>query len=172
MRKGHDLIAVLTTGSLRSYCPVSDPVGFDRDDAVSTFRTRWRRCDRSQPGFTRFQTRNFGLGWIDAYQLAHSGKTTVATVTNLEPENHDGCQYAYTVASHTYTRSEETCGTGHQLGDRFAIIYLPGTPSVATMSSPDTALRGQILFNLLVPTLAAGVVVAGRKRRTSKLGRR
>src|SRR5665647_3209539 len=25
IRKGHDLIAVLTTGSLRSYCPVSDP---------------------------------------------------------------------------------------------------------------------------------------------------
>src|SRR5665811_1550366 len=24
IRKGHDLIAVLTTGSLRSYCPVSD----------------------------------------------------------------------------------------------------------------------------------------------------
>jgi hypothetical protein len=115
----------------------------------------------------------FGLGWIDAYQLAHSGKTAVATVTKLEPQNHDGCQYAYTVADHTYARSEETCGTGHQLGDRFAIVYLPATPSVATMSSPGTALRGQILFNLLVPTLAAGVVVvAGRRRRTSKPGRR
>ena len=108
----------------------------------------------------------FGLGWIDAYQLAHSGKITVATVTKLEPQNHDGCQYAFTVADHTYTRSEEGCGTGHQLGDRFAIIYLPTTPSVATMSSPGAALRGQILFNLLVPTLAAGVVGAGRRRRT------
>lgn len=119
----------------------------------------------------------FGLGWIDAYQLAHSGKTTDATVTKLEPQNHDGCQYAYTVADHTvadhtYARSEETCGTGHQLGDRFAIIYLPATPSVATMSSPGTALRGQILFNLLVPTLAAGVVGAGRRRRKGKPGRR
>lgn len=114
----------------------------------------------------------FGLGWIDAYQLAHSGKTTVATVTKLEPQNHDGCQYAYTVADHTYARSEETCGTGHQLGDRFAIIYLPATPSVATMSSPSDALRGQILFNLLVPTLAAGVVGAGRRRRKGNQGRR
>ena len=114
----------------------------------------------------------FGLGWIDAYQLAHSGKTTVATVTKLEPQNHDGCQYAYKVADHTYTRSEETCGTGHQLGDRFAILYLPATPSVATMSSPDTELRNQILLNLFVPTLFAGVIGAERRRRKGKPGRR
>jgi hypothetical protein len=114
----------------------------------------------------------FGLGWIDAYELAHSGKTTVATVTKLEPQNHDGCQYSYTVADNTYARSEETCGTGHQLGDRFAILYLPATPSVATKSSPGPALRGQILFNLLVPTLAAGVIGAGRRRRKDELGRR
>src|ERR1035437_3918158 len=45
IRKGHDLIAVLTTGSLRSYCPVSDPWADTElgSDASSSFRVRTPR---------------------------------------------------------------------------------------------------------------------------------
>src|ERR1035437_7752514 len=52
LRKGHDLIAVLTTGSLRSYCPVSDPLRtpVDRGEPIpQSGRRPSRPCHARDP---------------------------------------------------------------------------------------------------------------------------
>jgi len=104
----------------------------------------------------------FGHSWIDAYRLAHDGKTTSGVITKLLPEKHDGCEYAYVVNGRTYTHSDETCGASRRLGDQLEVTYVAATPSVATALGKGTVLSDYIGFSLLLTALFGFAV--GRRR--------
>lgn len=101
-----------------------------------------------------------GPGWLTLNALAHEGQQTSATVVRLEPNNHNGCAYAYVVQGHPYTGSDSLCGGGRQVGDPLPITYVAADPASSTSSSPAPAdaLRTSLIFWLLFSTvLAVGV---------------
>jgi hypothetical protein len=102
-----------------------------------------------------------GRGWVNTIELADHGVRVAATVVKLEPGNHGGCQYTYSVDSHSYTKSDERCGETRQVGDRILITYVPSHPAVSTADSPGGNLRNALLINTGVPTLFA--IVIGRR---------
>jgi len=108
-------------------------------------------------------------GWIAWYRLHSDGRTTAATITQLNPTNHNGCRYAYSVASRSYTHSEEGCADDHLLGDVISVTYSPSDPAFATVDDPLDRLRTALIVNLLVPTAAAigiaGIVLQSRRKR-------
>ena len=102
------------------------------------------------------------------YQLARNGRTTIGTVTALQPSNHDGCTYEYQVAHSTYSRSEETCGTNHTVGSSIRVTYLPGHPGTATARNASSTFWEALLFVLGAPSLLALLVFFGVRRRLTR----
>src|SRR5450755_2058273 len=110
----------------------------------------------------------FGHSWINAYRLAHDGKTTTGVITKLLPEKHDGCEYAYVVNGRTYSHSEETCGASRRLGDHLEITYIAATPSVATALGKGTVLWDYIAVTLLLTSLF-GFALCRRRHSNTEL---
>jgi Protein of unknown function (DUF2510) len=102
------------------------------------------------------------------FELARSGRTTIGTVTGLQPSNHDGCTYEYQVARSTYSRSEATCGTGRTVGSSVTVTYLPGHPGTATTRNAVSTFWEALLFVLGAPTLLALLVFFGVRRRLKR----
>jgi hypothetical protein len=108
----------------------------------------------------------FGLGWPNTIRLAEGGRSAVGTVVRLQPHNHDGCVYSYTVGVREYTNSYEGCGAKHLLGAPLAITYLPNHPKVSVPGSAGAVFRRWLLITLLAPTgFAAATFIALRIRR-------
>ena len=100
--------------------------------------------------------------------LTHEGLQTTATVLRLEPNNHNGCAYAYVVQGGRYTGSDEGCGGGRKVGDPLTITYVPADPASSTSSSPADALRVAVVLNLLLSTVAAVLAGLGLTRRAGR----
>jgi hypothetical protein len=103
-----------------------------------------------------------GLGYVDSYRLAHHGQRIAATVIKLEPHNHAGCQYSYTVAGRNHTASASACADNQKVGDEILVSYLPTDPSVSALGYPEGEFRTHVLLNVFVPLLFA-VLVSGRR---------
>jgi len=90
-------------------------------------------------------------GWLKWYELSHSGQGVQATITQLQPENHQTCFFRYTVDAHEYEGSDQGCHS--EIGRAVAITYLPADPTFATIASPNK----QLAFLLLAPALLSGL---------------
>jgi Protein of unknown function (DUF3592) len=112
----------------------------------------------------------FGKGWVDSYRLAHDGRQIAATVVKLEPDNHAGCEYSYSVDGRTHTHSIPGCPDNPQVGDHIVVTYDPSHPSDSTLGSPSGQLRTQALIAILVPTVFAALI--GRRGIVALLQRR
>jgi hypothetical protein len=86
-------------------------------------------------------------GWVDWYHLANSGQVAVATVTQLEPENHQSCLFSYAIGSHVYASSAGGCAV--PAGQRVVVTYLPSDPSFVSLQSP----REQFTFLVSAPII-------------------
>jgi hypothetical protein len=103
--------------------------------------------------------------WLAWYHLASSGQATQAIITGLQPENHQGCSFQYTVNSRKYEGSEGGCHTS--IGQSVQAIYLPSEPSFVTLKSPQSELILQILSAVILSALA-GAVSAWQVHRRSR----
>lgn len=109
----------------------------------------------------------FGSGWGDLSLLAHDGQRTTATVSELEPNNHNGCKYRFSIGGHSYTGSQERCADSLRVGDSVPVTYLPSNPSVSTTGTAGSRLRRALLITFLAPTalaVFAGFLGAGMSR--------
>lgn len=107
---------------------------------------------------------------LTVYRLVQQRKTATATatVTRLDRQNHNGCDYAYSVGSHRYEGSEEGCAQNHHVGDTLPVFYLLAKPSASTPTPPRELLRTGVLFSAIAPSilaLFAGFGTARRNRR-------
>ncbi len=118
-------------------------------------------------GFLALTSWAGAASWPDAIQLARHGERTVATIVKLEPANHGGCEYSYSVGAKHYSRSTGACNG--IVGSPVFVTYLPERPSVSYVGAPGAALRKQVLVGLGVPTLLAALlaIVVWRSRRAS-----
>ena len=107
-----------------------------------------------------------GNGWPARIQLARHGKTTIATIVRLEPQNHNGCVYEFVVDGESYSHSAEACDSG--VGSGMVVTYLPDRPSVSESGRPDSGLRNALIIGLGVPTLFATVTAIAVARSRSK----
>lgn len=109
-----------------------------------------------------------GPGWLTLNRLVHEGLQTTATVVRLEPNNHNGCTYAYVIQGRRYTGSDEGCGGGRKVGDPLTVTYVPADPASSTSSSPGDALRVSVVLSLLLSTVIAGLRLTRRAGRPQR----
>jgi hypothetical protein len=105
--------------------------------------------------------------WESAYELSTHARTTPGTVTNVYPNDHDGCSYAFTVGESTYSKREGRCGTDHKPGDSLAVTYVPSHPQWNTSGTGRTAVVNLLAIQVGAPTLMASLLTLaiGRQRR-------
>jgi hypothetical protein len=104
---------------------------------------------------------NAGPGnWLTLYRLATNGIETEGKVITIRPENHNACEFAYTVGGRSYSHWE---GCHLAEGEISALVYLPSDPSVAIVRSAREDLDATIFvpFGMAV---AAGVIAAVQQR--------
>jgi hypothetical protein len=92
----------------------------------------------------------------DLIRIETSGATTTGVVTGFDANNHQECEYAYTVAGRRYAASGNGGRTSADklLGAPVAVTYLPSRPSVSEDGSPTADLRNFAFFSLGLATLA------------------
>lgn len=104
---------------------------------------------------------NLGPGnWLALYRLTTIGIETEGKVIAIRPENHNACEFAYTVGGRSYSHWE---GCHLIEGETSALIYLPSDPSVAIVRSAREELNAEI-FVPLGMAVAAGVIAAAQQR--------
>ena len=104
---------------------------------------------------------NVGPGnWLALYRLATIGIETQGKVIAIRPENHNACEFAYSVGGRNYSHWE---GCHLAEGEVSGLIYLPSDPSVAIVRSARDDLNATI-FVPLGMAFAAGVIAAAQQR--------
>ena len=99
-----------------------------------------------------------GIGLAKPYELWRHSRTTSATITQLEPDDHDGCVFAFSASGTAYSVQDEGCGTDHSVGDRLAVLYDPGDPADASATNRATTLIDFLMVNFGIPILIGLVV--------------
>ena len=105
-------------------------------------------------------------GWIAWYNLSNSGRTTLATVTRLQPEIHQTCYFKYMVNSQWYEGSDQGCHS--QVGETVSVTYLPDEPTFATLASPKEEFALQLFAPLFLSTVGGVLSAWQAKRRLRK----
>lgn len=109
----------------------------------------------------------FSGRWVDEYRLAVSGQHIVGEVTALQPSEHGGCRYRFSVHERSFQGSREACPAVH-VGSRIGVTYLPSEPSVSDIGDPSETFRSDLAFALLAPTVIALLVGATVRRRRAR----
>lgn len=109
-----------------------------------------------------------GQKWFSLYRLAQDGRTASAAVRHAHTSNHNGCEYAFTVAGHSYRGERESCGE-RDAGAPLNVTYLTSDPGVHTAYPPASQLLRSMALALLLPSAAAGFI-AWRRRASSRGG--
>jgi hypothetical protein len=77
-----------------------------------------------------------GRGTRATYSLWRDGAHVDAVVTELVPQDHGGCRFAYRVGAVGYTTFEESCPHSLRVGDRVIATYERSRPQVSTLGRP------------------------------------
>ena len=104
-------------------------------------------------------------GWLNWYRLAREGRRTAATITRVEPRNHQRCHFEYSVHAARYQGLKDGCQAA--VGDTLTVTYSPAEPSFVTGGSPAGELGVQVIGSVVMAMLA-GLAAALHVRRRSR----
>jgi hypothetical protein len=105
-----------------------------------------------------------GPGWLSLYRIASTGQLVMARITAIEPSNHLGCSFEYTVEGAQYRGHGSGCSP-RGLGAELPVTYAPIDPTYATASNAGEELLRQVLIPPFVAVFA-GFVSAFMGRRS------
>ncbi|MEB0032127.1 hypothetical protein QN372_15305 [Undibacterium sp. RTI2.1] len=104
-----------------------------------------------------------GPGWLGWYEMSEKGQKIEATITQIQPENHQRCYFRYSIAGRNLDGTGDGCADLGVNG-KLLVIYLPGDPKFVTTRNPNEELALTIIVPLLF-SIIAGVIVALRQFR-------
>lgn len=84
-----------------------------------------------------------GPGWVAWYRLEQGGQASVATITGIRPEIHQGCSFKFTVAGVEHHGQGYGCSP-RGVGAELPVTYLPADPAFASTGSPGEELLLEI----------------------------
>jgi hypothetical protein len=73
--------------------------------------------------------------WYQGIRLGQKAMTTTGVITRVETDNHEQCDYEYTVGNVTYNGGEIIAGTSCYSGERVPVSYDPDRPETSTLTS-------------------------------------
>ncbi len=94
-----------------------------------------------------------GPGWVSLYRIASTGRLVMAKITEIEPGNHLGCSFEYTVDGARYRGHCSGCSP-RGLGAELPVTYAPVDPTYATTSDAGEELLRQVLIPPFVAVFA------------------
>lgn len=111
-----------------------------------------------------------GAATIREFRLATEGRTTLGTVTALQPSNHAGCEFTYQVAGKTYSRAEGACGGSPRVGSAVSVTYLPSHADIATTHDAVSVFWENVVLILGAPSILSVIIFLGLDRRSRTVG--
>ena len=97
-----------------------------------------------------------GPGWLSLYRVASTGQIVMAKITAIEPSNHLGCSFEYTVQGAQYRGHGSGC-SARGVGAELPVSYAPIDPTFATASNAGEELLREVLIPPFVAVFAGFV---------------
>jgi hypothetical protein len=105
-----------------------------------------------------------GFDWRRHYRLMVTSDRAEATVTSVDPQNHNTAHYEFDANGQRYRGADQGMG-GVGVGDTVIVYYLPADPTFSTVEPPGEDLGFTIIAPLVLSVLA-GFIAMARVART------
>jgi hypothetical protein len=97
-----------------------------------------------------------GPGWLTLYRIADTGQLALATITAIDPGNHQGCSFEYTVNGVPH-RGHGTGCSPRGIGADLQVTYAPIDPTYATTENAGQELLNQVFVPVFMALFVGGI---------------
>jgi len=108
---------------------------------------------------------SLGPGWLTLYRIASTGQLALAKITAIDPENHLGCSFEYTVEGVLH-RGHATGCSPLGVGADLQVTYAPINPTYATTENAGQVLLNQVFVPLFIAVFV-GIISAIAERKST-----